>query len=77
MPSSKQVGVQERQEARKFVQRAGIKVADLNLVYLHEDPSLVPRFEELLSMMLSDLLSFSSLIRDTKQTKLDLTLAGP
>lgn len=77
MPSSKQVGVQERQEAKRFIQRAGIKVTDINLVYLHEDPSLVPRFEELLSMMLSDLLSFSSLVRDTKQTKLDLTQAGP
>ena len=77
MPSSKQVGVQERQEAKRFIQRAGIKVTDINLVYLHEDQSLVPRFEELLSMMLSDLLSFSSLVRDTKQTKLDLTQAGP
>ncbi len=77
MPSSKQVGVQERQEAKKFIQRAGLKVSDMNLVYLHDDPSLVPKYEELLAMVLCDLMSFSSLVRDTKQMKLDLSQAGP
>jgi hypothetical protein len=77
MPSSKQVGIPERQEAKKFIQRAGLKVADINLLYRHDDPALVPQHEEILSLVLCDLMSFSSLVRDTKQTKLDFTQSGP
>lgn len=77
MPASKQVGLQERQEAKKFVQRANLKVSDLNLLYQHDDPALAPRYEDLLSMVLCDLMSFSSLVRDTKQTKLDFGQPGP
>lgn len=76
MPSNKQVGI-ERQEAKKFIQRAGLKVNDLNLVYRHDDPAMASRYEDLLSMVLCDLMSFSRLVRDTKQTKLDFSEAGP
>jgi len=76
MPSNKQVGI-ERQEAKKFIQRAGLKVNDLNLVYKHDDPAMASRYEDLLSMVLCDLMSFSRLVRDTKQTKLDFSEAGP
>jgi hypothetical protein len=72
MPVSKQVAVEERQEARKYLQRANIKIIEVNLAYFTDDPELVPMFEELLSVALCDLLSFSNLVRDTKQTKLDL-----
>ena len=76
MPSNTQVGI-ERQEAKKFIQRAGLKVNDLNLVYKHDDPAMATRYEDLLSMVLCDLMSFSRLVRDTKQTKLDFSEAGP
>ena len=76
MPSAKQVGI-ERQEAKKFIQRAGLKVNDLNLVYRHDDPAMASRYEDVLSMVLCDLMSFSRLVRDTKQTKLDFSEPGP
>ncbi|MBI0584033.1 MAG: hypothetical protein ISF22_07380 [Methanomassiliicoccus sp.] len=77
MPQAKQVGIEERQEAKKFLTRAGIKVMDMNLAYYNDDEALTPRFEEILSAMLCDLMSFSNLIRETKQTKLDFTMGGP
>lgn len=77
MPVTKQVNVDERQEARKFLMRAGIKVTDVNLAYYHDDPEIVPKFEELLTTALSDLLPFANLVRDSKQTKLELTAPGP
>lgn len=77
MPSTRQVDIEERQEAKKFIQRAGLKVGDLNLAYRNDDPEMVSRYEDLLSMILCDLMSFSRLVRDTKQTKLDFSLTGP
>ncbi|MDW5563713.1 MAG: hypothetical protein SA339_10845 [Methanomassiliicoccus sp.] len=77
MPSAKQVGIEERQEAKKFIQKARLKVSDMNLIYYHDDPALASKYEELLSMILCDLLSFSSLVRDTKQTKLDFSQPVP
>lgn len=56
---------------KKFLQRAGIKILDVNLAYVHDDPGLSSKFEDLLSSILCDLLGFSNLIRETKQTKLD------
>lgn len=73
IPSSKLVGTTERQEAKKFIQRSGLKVGDINLLYKHDDPDLIPKYEDLLAMVLCDLMSFSSLVRDTKQTKLDFS----
>ncbi|MCE5296854.1 MAG: hypothetical protein LLG16_07110 [Euryarchaeota archaeon] len=77
MPSAKQVGIEERQEAKKFIQRAGLKIADINLAYRNDDPSMAPRYEDLLSMVLCYTMSFSRLVRDTKQTKLDFSSPGP
>jgi hypothetical protein len=77
MPSAKQVGIEERQEAKKFIQRAGLKITDINLAYRHDDPAMAPRYEDLLSMVLCDTMSFSRLVRDTKQTKLDFSSPGP
>lgn len=77
MPSAKQVGIEERQEAKKFIQRAGLKIADINLAYRHDDPAMASRYEDLLSMVLCDTMSFSRLVRDTKQTKLDFSSPGP
>jgi hypothetical protein len=71
MPPAMQVSNEERQDVKKFLQRAGIKLLDVNLAYVHDDPALLPKFEELLSSILCDLLGFSNLIRETKQTKLD------
>ncbi len=71
MPPAMQVANEERQDAKKFLQRAGIKVLDVNLAYVHDDPALATKFEDLLSAILCDLLGFSHLIRETKQTKLD------
>jgi hypothetical protein len=72
LPSAKQASPEERQEVKKFLQKSGVRILDSNLAYTHEDPALDAKFDELLSMMLCDLLGFSNLIRETKQTKLDL-----
>ena len=67
-----QVNYEERQEAKKLLQKAGIKIQDMNLAYYYDDPAMLPRFEELLSAILCNNLGFSNLIRETKQTRLDL-----
>jgi hypothetical protein len=72
LPSAKQAGSEERQEAKKFLQKAGMKLVDGNMAYIHEDPALNEKYDELLGMMLCELLGFSNLVRETKQTKLDL-----
>jgi hypothetical protein len=71
MPPAMQVSNEEKQDVKKFLQRAGIKILDVNLAYVHDDPGLSSKFEDLLSSILCDLLGFSNLIRETKQTKLD------
>lgn len=67
-----QVNYEERQEAKKLLQKAGIKIQDMNLAYYYDDPAMLPRFEELLAAILCNNLGFSNLIRETKQTRLDL-----
>lgn len=74
-PPARQATADERQEAKRVLQRAGLKLADSNLAYVYEDPALLVQHEEMLSMMVGDLLGFSNLVRETKQTKLDLS--GP
>jgi len=76
LPPAKQVGPEERQEVRKFLQKAGIKILDATIAFVHDDPGLNQRCNELLGLMITDLLGFSNLIRETKQTKLDLERAG-
>jgi hypothetical protein len=74
MPPVMQVSNEEKQDVKKFLQRAGIKILDVNLAYVHDDPNLSSKFEDLLSAILCDLLGFSNLIRETKQTKLDFSV---
>jgi hypothetical protein len=40
LPSAKQAGSEERQEVKKFLQKAGMKLVDGNMAYTHEDPAL-------------------------------------
>lgn len=74
MPPVMQVSNEEKQDVKKFLQRAGIKILDVNLAYVHDDPNLSSKFEDLLSAILCNLLGFSNLIRETKQTKLDFSV---
>jgi hypothetical protein len=72
-PAAQQASGEERQEVKKFLQKAGIKVLDSNLAYVHEDAALNEKYDELLSMMICELLGFSNLVRETKQTKLNVS----
>jgi hypothetical protein len=75
-PPAQQASGEERQEVKKVLQKAGIKALDSNLAYVHEDPALNEKYDELLSMMICELLGFSNLVRETKQTKLNISPVG-
>ncbi len=75
-PPAHQASSEERQEVKKFLQKAGMKTLESNLAYVHDDPALNDKFDELLSMMICELLGFSNLVRETKQTKLNLSPVG-
>lgn len=75
-PPAQQASGEERQEVKKFLQKAGMKALESNLAYIHEDPALDEKFDELLGMMICELLGFSNLVLETKQTKLNLSHGG-
>ncbi len=72
-PPAQQSSGEERQGVKKFLQKAGFKALDSNLAYTYDDPTISEKFDELLIMILCELLGFSNLVRETKQTKLDLS----
>jgi hypothetical protein len=75
-PPAKQAEPEERQEVRRFLQKGGVKILDGSLAYVHEDPALEGKFNELVLIMLCDLLGYTNLIKETKQTKLDFGQPG-
>jgi hypothetical protein len=75
-PPAKQAGPEERQEVKKFLQKAGVKVLDGSLAYVHEDTALNEKFNELMVLLLCEQLECANLVKETKQTKLNLSQTG-
>jgi hypothetical protein len=71
-PPAKQATNNERLESRRVLMRTGMKVPDSSIAYVHDDPALEQKHEELLGMMVCELLGCSNLIRETTQTRLAL-----
>ena len=49
-----------------------MKLSDLNQALIFDDRTLEPKYEEMLSMMIVSIMNISTLVRETKQTKLSL-----
>ena len=69
-PDARQVEGDEKEEARRILSRAKLKVPDSNPAYVADAPAKQSHFEDLLSQIICDKFDFSFLIRETKQTKL-------
>lgn len=72
IPNARQASNEERLEARRVVQRSGMKLSDLSQALIFDDRTLEPKYEEMLSMMIVSIMNVSTLVRETKQTKLSL-----
>ena len=69
-PNAPQVSGDVKNEARKMLLKAKWKIQDTNPAYFVDDPAIQTQYEEMLTLIVTDLLDFSYLIMGTKQTKL-------
>ncbi|WP_019176930.1 hypothetical protein [Methanomassiliicoccus luminyensis] len=69
-PVGRQASPEERADAKKTLQKSGMKVPDSSPAFVAEDNGAPGKFEDLLSATIIELLDVSFLVRETKQTKL-------
>ncbi|MEM0449615.1 MAG: hypothetical protein QW520_07340 [Methanomassiliicoccales archaeon] len=63
---------EERQQAKQALTRSGFKVPDSLKAYIIDDPEMEKEYTEVLARLLADLFNINYLIKETKQTRLNL-----